>query len=578
MRIGELFVMNGLINEEQLEQALKQQVHTRKKLGEILIDKGLITERQLVEVLEFQLGFPVVNMFETALDMSTVQLIPETLARKHCVIPIERKNGKIKVAMVDPLNYDAIEEIRMATNMSVQPVIAIRSEVEQAITRNYGLKESVEELMVDLDKLEFGKDEEQEANDQGSPIVKLVNQIIQSAVQQRASDIHVDPQEKQLIVKYRIDGILRTEKALPKHMQGVLTARLKIISKLNIAERRLPQDGRIQMQVDNRRIDIRVSTLPTVHGESVVLRILDQSAGIKKTAELGLSASNQVKFEKMIQKPNGIILITGPTGSGKTSTLYSALGTLNGDDVKIITVEDPVEYRMAGVTQVQVNSQIGLTFASGLRSILRQDPNIVMVGEVRDAETAEIAVRASLTGHLVLSTIHTNSAVSTISRLVDMGIDSYLIASSLSCVVAQRLVRRVCKECAQLVPAREDEARLLEIHGLHGRIEERLAHTGTGGGAFRTGSIKPLDGGVKVMRGRGCGTCNKTGYRGRIALHEVLVLDEPLRKLIVQNRPVSEIEQHLAQHGYQNMLFDGLLKVREGHTSVEEVLKAVSED
>jgi type IV pilus assembly protein PilB len=576
MRIGELFVMNGLITEEQLEEALKQQVHTRKKLGEILIEKGLITERQLVEVLEFQLGFPVVNMYETPLDMNTVQLIPESLARKHCVIPIERKNGKIKVAMVDPLNYDAIEEIRMATNMSVQPVIAIRSEVEQAITRNYGLKESVEELMVDLDKLEF-KDEEQEANDQGSPIVKLVNQIIQSAVQQKASDIHVDPQEKQLIVKYRIDGVLRTEKALPKHMQGVLTARLKIISKLNIAERRLPQDGRIQMQVDNRRIDIRVSTLPTVHGESIVLRILDQSAGIKKMAELGLSDANLAKFEKMIQRPNGIILITGPTGSGKTSTLYSALNQLNGEDVKIITVEDPVEYRMAGVTQVQVNSQIGLTFASGLRSILRQDPNIVMVGEIRDAETAEIAVRASLTGHLVLSTIHTNSAVSTISRLIDMGIDSYLIASSLSCVVAQRLVRRVCRECAQQVPAREEERRLFEAHGLLGHEEQKLANTGTSG-IFRMAASKPGDGTLMVTRGKGCGTCNKTGYRGRIALHEVLVVDEPLRRLIVQNRPLNELEQHLAQQGFQSMLVDGLMKVRNGSTTTEEVLKAVSDE
>ncbi|NQX59079.1 GspE/PulE family protein [Paenibacillus qinlingensis] len=576
MRIGELFVMNGLITEDQLEQGLKQQVHTRKKIGEILIDKGLITERQLVEVLEFQLGFPVVNMFETQLDMQTVQLIPETLARKHCVIPIERKNGKIKVAMVDPLNYGAIEEIRMATNMSVQPVIAIRSEVEQAITKNYGMKESVDELMVDLDKIEI-KDEESEANDQGSPIVKLVNQIIQSAVQQRASDIHVDPQEKQLIVKYRIDGVLRTEKALPKHMQGVLTARLKIIAKLNIAERRLPQDGRIQMQVDNRRIDIRVSTLPTVHGESIVLRILDQSAGVKKIAELGLSDANLVKFDKMIQKPNGIMLISGPTGSGKTSTLYSALGQLNGDDVKIITVEDPVEYRMNGVTQVQVNSQIGLTFASGLRSILRQDPNIVMVGEVRDAETAEIAVRASLTGHLVLSTIHTNSAVSTISRLVDMGIDSYLIASSLSCIVAQRLVRRVCRECAAQVPAREDEMKLLETHGLLSGTEQQLAGTGTGVVVPMT-SPRATDKPVMVTRGKGCGTCNKTGYRGRIAVHELLVVDEPLRSLIVQNRPVSELEQHLMKNGFKNMLYDGLLKIRQGHTTIEEVLKAVADE
>ncbi|WP_438448154.1 GspE/PulE family protein [Gorillibacterium sp. sgz5001074] len=573
MRIGELLVMNGLITEEHLEQVLKQQVHTKKKLGEILIDKGLITERQLVEVLEFQLGFPVVNMFETALDVATVQLIPEALARKHCVIPIDKKNGKIKVAMADPLNYDAIEEIRLATGMSVQPLIAIRSEVEQAITRNYGMKESLDELMEDLSKLD-GKDEEQEAQDQGSPIVKLVNQIIQSAVQQKASDIHIDPQEKQVVVKYRIDGVLRTEKSLPKHMQGVLTARMKIIAKLNIAERRLPQDGRIQMQLDNKKIDIRVSTLPTVNGESVVLRILDQSAGIKRVADLGFSEHNLSGFEKMIQRPHGIVLITGPTGSGKTSTLYSALGQLNTDDVKIITVEDPVEYRMQGVTQVQVNSQVGLTFASGLRSILRQDPNIVMVGEIRDTETAEIAVRASLTGHLVLSTIHTNSAVSTISRLIDMGIDPYLIGSSLSCVVAQRLVRRVCKECAEVVPAREDEARLLEAHGL---VEEPQKLVGTGTmGFFRKETVHEHR--VMVTRGRGCGTCNKTGYSGRLAVHEVLVIDEPLRRLIVQNRPVNELEAHLRETGYKRMIYDGLLKVKSGQTTTDEVLKAVSDD
>jgi type IV pilus assembly protein PilB len=574
MRIGELLVMNGLITEEQLEQGLKQQVHTKKKLGEILIEQNLITERQLVEALEFQLGFPVVNIFETTLDINAVQMISEALARKHCVIPIEKRNGKIKVAMSDPLNYDAIEEIRMATGMSVQPLIAVRSEVEQAITRNYGMKESVEELMEDLTKLE-GKDEEQEAQDQGSPIVKLVNQIIQSAVQQKASDIHIDPQEKQIIVKYRIDGVLRTEKALAKSMQGVLTARMKIIAKLNIAERRLPQDGRIQVQVENRRIDIRMSTLPTVHGESIVLRILDQSAGLKKVAELGLSEPNLAVFERMIRKPNGIVLITGPTGSGKTSTLYSALSELNTDSVKIITTEDPVEYRMSGVTQVQVNSQIGLSFAASLRSILRQDPNIVMVGEIRDSETAEIAVRASLTGHMVLSTIHTNSAVSTISRLIDMGIDPYLIASSLSCIVAQRLVRRVCRECGESVPAGENDRKLLLAHGLLEADGSKLADA-VGVGFFRREPAQPAP--VMLMRGRGCGVCNKTGYSGRLAVHEVLSMDEPLRRLIAQNRPINEMEAYLAEIHYKNMMYDGLSKVKSGLTTTEEVLKAVSDD
>ena len=477
MRLGELLVMNGLITEQQLEEVLKEEANSKQKLGELMVARGWITERQLLEALEFQLGFPVVNMSEVTLDETAVQLITEQQAQKYSVIPIERKNGKLKVAMVDPLNYDAIEEIRMATGMSVMPCIATRSEIEQAIARHYGMNESVDELLGDMGDLEM-KDEEEEARDQDSPIVKLVNQIIQSAVLQKASDIHIDPQEKQVLIRYRVDGVLHNEKVLPKHMHGVLTARLKIISKLNIAEKRLPQDGRIQLRMNQQRIDIRVSILPTVFGESIVLRILDQSAGVKKIDELGLADRNAEKFKQAIRRPNGIILISGPTGSGKTSTLYSVMQELNDEEVKIITVEDPVEFRMDGIMQVQVNSQVGLTFASGLRSILRQDPNIIMVGEIRDAETAEIAVRSSLTGHLVLSTIHTNSAIGTLSRLVDMGIDPYLIASSLSCVVGQRLVRRVCRECASQVPAQEKELRILQKYRLIGQGIQAVAQIG----------------------------------------------------------------------------------------------------
>ncbi|HEX7056018.1 MAG TPA: ATPase, T2SS/T4P/T4SS family [Bacilli bacterium] len=568
MRLGELLIMHGLITELQLDEALKLQVSSKKKLGEILIELGYLTERQLVEVLEFQLGFPAVNLFETVMDLGAVQSITEALAKKHCVIPIKRRNGKLVVAMADPLNYEAIEEIRLATGMSVQPTIATRSEIEQGIMKHYGMQESVEEVMEDMDGIEYS-DAEEEAQNQSSPIVKLVNQIIQAAVQQRASDIHFDPQEKQILIRYRIDGVLQTEKTLSKNMQGVLTARLKIIAKLNIAERRLPQDGRIQMQIDGRKIDIRVSTLPSVHGESIVLRLLDQSSGIKKISDLGLSETNFHKFAKMIRKPNGIILISGPTGSGKTSTLYSALHELNDKEVKIITIEDPVEYRLDGITQVQVHAQVGLTFSSGLRSILRQDPNIVMVGEMRDTETAEIAVRASLTGHLVLSTIHTNSAVSTISRLIDMGIDSYLIASSLNCVVAQRLVRRLCPECCHTVEAGEDERRLFAAYGLLKRESD-----GESAGQVRTMAETQLF----VKRTRGCSHCNKTGYKGRIALHEVLVIDETLRRLIAQNLPVDELTAHAKKAGFQTMMQDGLQKALAGKTSVEEVLKAVSDD
>ncbi len=571
MRIGELLIANGIITQEQLEEALQKQAHTRKKLGEILIDLGYISERQLVEVLEFQLGFPAVNMFDTPIDMAAAQMISESVAKKYSMIPIANKNGKLRVVMADPLNYDALEQLRLSTGMTVQPVIAIKSEIEQAISRNYGMQDSVEELLDDIDPMDG--EAEQEALNQESPVVKLVNQMIQAAVLQKASDIHVDPQEKQIMIRYRVDGVLHTEKTLPKSMQGLLTARLKIIAKLNIAERRLPQDGRIQMQIEHKRIDIRVSTLPTVHGESVVLRILDQSSGIKKMSELSLSEPNLAKFEKMIQRPNGIVLISGPTGSGKTSTLYSVLHRLNGPEEKIITVEDPVEYRMDGVTQVQVNAQIGLTFASGLRSILRQDPNIVMVGEIRDSETAEIAVRASLTGHLVLSTIHTNGAVNTLTRLIDMGIDPYLIASSLNCVVAQRLVRRVCRECAYSTPAKEEELALFEQHG--------LLQQGSGqkiSGIMESVVRKITDSKPQIIRGKGCGTCNKTGYKGRIAIHEVLVVDEPLRRLISQNTAVNELQRHVQEHGFHSLLYDGLFKVSEGITTPEEIMKAVSDE
>jgi len=572
MRFGELLVSNGLITEEQLEEALRQQTHYKKKLGSQLLDLGFLTERQLVEALEFHLGFPSVSLFETQIEPSVLSLITEAVARKHYVIPFKRTNGKLVVAMEDPLNYDAIEEIRLSANMSVQPVIATRSEIEQAISRYYGMQDSVQELMEEMEIEDSYGGDEQDAQSNNSPIGKLVNQIIYGAVVQRASDIHIEPLEKQVIIRYRVDGVLHQEKLLSKQMQGVLIARLKIIAKLNIAERRIPQDGRIQMQVESRRIDIRMSTLPTVHGESVVLRILDQTAGVKKISDLGLSESNLVKFEKVIQRPNGIALISGPTGSGKTSTLYTVLNRLHGTDVKIITVEDPVEYRMDGVNQVQVNTQVGLTFASGLRSILRQDPNIVMVGEIRDTETAEIAVRASLTGHLVLSTIHTNSAISTISRLIDMGIEPYLIASSLNCVVAQRLVRRTCRECAAHVPIREDERRQLEELGLIGQLSN--AQSGTFGSPIAV--VK--DSTIMMTRGRGCSACNKTGFKGRLAIQEVLVIDEDLRRAIAKNRPLDELRAAAVNRGFTTMMHDGMSKALTGLTTADEVWKAVADE
>lgn len=567
MRFGELMVSQGLITREQLEECLRLQVQEKKKLGAVLVACGYATERQIAEVLEFQLGYPSVSLFDGGLDEASVRLIPEALARKHGVIPVRKSGDALLLAMEDPLDYNAIEDVRLAAGMAVKPVIATRTEIEQAISRWYGLQDSVEEMMIELAQ-PLEEDAGKEAHDESSPVVRLVNQIIQNAVVQQASDIHIEPQEGRVLVRFRVDGALRTEKQLPKHMQDVLTARIKILARLNIAERRLPQDGRIQLKSGARKMDIRVSTLPGVHGESIVLRILDQSAGLKKLAELGFSERHRQLFEQALQRPNGIVLITGPTGSGKTSTLYSALQQLNRPDVKIVTVEDPVEYGLEGITQVQVHAAIGLTFAAGLRSILRQDPNIVMVGEIRDAETAEIAVRASLTGHLVLSTVHTNSAVATIGRLADMGVEPYLVASSLACIVAQRLVRRVCRDCAVQVPMREEERQLFAACGM--MPGHRLEAAG-GGQAVAEPSPSPM-----LKRGQGCVNCNNTGYKGRMAVHEVLKVDEGLRRLIARNADADAIRRHAREKGFRTMLEDGLGKVLAGLTTTEELLRSVA--
>ncbi|MBO9609405.1 MAG: type II/IV secretion system protein [Paenibacillaceae bacterium] len=556
MKSGELFMQSGTVSQRQLEEAIGRQRLNKKRLGETLLEMGVITERQLIDMLESQLGLPSVRLYDYPIDRKAATAITEACARKHTVIPIERSGNRLKLAMADPLNYEAIEEVRRLTGATVQPVIAARSEIDDAIRSHYRLEQSTGEWLEEIAPAAKEPAAEETADEATGPVVRLVQQMIQSAVLQKASDIHIDPQEKQVAVRYRIDGMLQTEKLLPKSMQGMLTARLKIMARLNIAERRLPQDGRIHMQLDRHMIDIRVSTLPTVNGESVVLRILDQSAGIKKIGELQFSETNEKLFARAIRKPYGLILISGPTGSGKTSTLYSALGELNRPDVKIVTVEDPVEYNLEGVSQVHVNTQIGLTFTVGLRSILRQDPNIVMVGEVRDTETAEIVVRASLTGHLVLSTIHTNNALSAVHRLVDMDVDRYLIAPSLACVVGQRLVRKVCAACARPVPAREDELRLFEANGLRGNPDEPL----------------------HVLKGRGCGACGQSGYSGRLAIQEVLAIDDTLRRFIIQRRPVEEMEQHLREIGFVTMMADGLRKAREGQTTVEEVLKAIADE
>lgn len=543
-KLGDLLFESGLISQEQLQQALTEQNKTKRKLGDVLIAQGFITEQQLIEVLELQLGIPHVSLFKYQIDPAITQIIPESMAKRYQVLPFMKDGSKLTVAMVDPLDYFAIEDLRMSTGFRIEPAISSRDELQRAIAHYYGLRDSMSLMMGELPSQD--EIEETEITDEASPIVRLVNQMIQQAVHLKASDIHVDPGESDVVIRYRIDGVLRTERHIPKQMQGFMTARLKIMAKLNIAERRLPQDGRIKLQFDLKMVDIRVSSLPTMHGEKIVLRLLDLSTGVKPIEQLGFDPQNAVWFREMIEQPYGILLITGPTGSGKTTTLYSALNLLNTESSNVITIEDPVEYQLEGVNQVQVNPAIGLTFASGLRSILRQDPNIVMVGEIRDDETAEIAVRASLTGHLVLSTIHTNDAVSTVMRLRDMGIEPYLIASSLIGIVAQRLVRRICPDCKESYIPTDQEQIVLQSQG----VKVNVLH-----------------------RGKGCGNCNHTGYRGRVAIQEVLKIDQMLRRIITEGAAIEEIRAAAKAQHMVTLMTDGLNKVTEGVTTIQEVMR-----
>lgn len=547
-RLGDLLVDAGLITEQQLQATLETK-NEDEKLGDALLREGYITEQQLIEALEFQLGIPHINILQYPIEQDVIQLVPRELAKRHQALPFRKEGNKLYVAMADPMDYFAIEEIRMATGFQIVPGIATKDALFRMITKYYDLQESIEEVLDDFSPEE--EIEESGITDDDSPIVRMVNQIITNAVAQRASDIHFDPQETEVAVRYRVDGILKTERSLPKYMQNTLTARIKIMGNLDITENRIPQDGRIKMHVNFRPIDIRLSTLPSVYGEKIVMRILDISSSLGQLDKVGFSEENLETFKSMIEKPNGIVLVTGPTGSGKSSTLYAALNHLNREEVNIITIEDPVEYQLQGVNQVQVKEEVGMTFASGLRSILRQDPDIIMIGEIRDQETAEIAIRASLTGHLVLSTLHTNSATAALTRLIDMGIEPFLISSSLTGVVGQRLVRRVCRDCAR---KEEPTSREIEI--------------------FRNAGLEI----ETIQRGAGCSSCGMTGYRGRLAIHEVLLIDDHIKELIMQQSSFVEIQNYVKEKGMKFLLDDGLAKVTQGLTTTEEVLRVASLD
>jgi len=542
-RLGDLLVEAGLISEDQLQSTLKEK-SPGQKLGDALLQRGYITEQQLIEVLEFQLGIPHISLYRYPFDTKLFNLISKETAKRNRLIPLKKEGDKLFVAMADPMDFFAIDDLRLSTGFQIETAIATKDDILRAINKYYEIDEGFEELMGDLPDHDPAKEEKMNADD--SPVVRLVNQLLSNATSMKASDIHIDPQETKVVIRYRIDGVLRTERVLPKHMQSLLTARIKIMANLDITEHRIPQDGRIKVNLEFHPIDLRVSTLPTVFGEKIVLRILDLGSSLNDITKLGFNKLNLKRFSDMIEKPTGIVLITGPTGSGKSSTLYAALNKLNSEEVNIITVEDPVEYQLEGINQIQVNANVGMTFAAGLRSILRQDPNIIMVGEIRDKETVEVAIRASLTGHLVLSTIHTNDSLGTVTRLLDMGVEPFLVASSLSGIVAQRLVRRVCRDCAEDQPATKREIEIFAKRGM--KID-------------------------KIVRGRGCSSCNMTGYKGRIAIHEVLVINDDMRRVIMNGESFTKLRELAIKAKTIFLIDDGLLKVKQGLTTTEEILR-----
>jgi type IV pilus assembly protein PilB len=563
-RLGDLLVAEGLITQEQLQRALAEQKGTAEKLGTILVRLNYLTEEQLIGFLSRQYGIPSVTLSQMEVDPEVLQLVPAAIAKKYEVLPVKRVGNTLTVAMADPTNVFALDDIAFMTNLQVLPVVASQAAIRKAIERHYEAQTAaMTDVLSELSSeamsaaVEVLEDEEagskvdvielKESADE-APVVKLVNMVLVDAIQRGASDIHFEPYEKVFRVRFRIDGVLHEMLSPPKRLEPAILSRLKIMANLDIAERRLPQDGRIKLRYNGREIDFRVSTLPTIFGEKAVLRILDKEALKLDLTQLGFDPWSLEQFQKAIHQPYGMILITGPTGSGKTTTLYSAIHTINSPELNIMTAEDPVEYNLKGVNQVQINEAVGRTFATVLRSFLRQDPDVILVGETRDLETAQIAIRAALTGHLVFSTLHTNDCPSTVARLVDMGIPPFLVASALLLVLAQRLGRRVCKDCRQPYEADEDS---LVPYG----------HVSQGRGR------------VVLYKGRGCPTCNFTGLKGRVALYEVMPITQELRDMILKNAPTAELRRVAISQGMKTLRQAGLLKVLEGVTTVEEVLR-----
>ncbi len=547
-RIGDILQKEGIISESQLKEALKNK-KSDERLGETLVRLQMSTEMQILKALEASSGVQRISLANFTIDGYVLSLVEEAFCRRNNVIPLRIEGNKLMFATFDPLDFAVVEELRMITGYQPKAYSAPKNDIITQIEKYYGFTRTLEALGVKQNIIDEKTIEDSDDTDE-TPMVKLVNQILTSAVFQRASDIHIDPLDDKTLVRYRVDGVLDTVREFPIKIHNQMISRIKVMSGMDITETRIPQDGRIQTLIQQKNLDLRISTLPTVRGEKVVMRILDLSGQMNNITALGLNRKEETEIRRMISQPNGIVLVSGPTGSGKTTTLYACLYELNSPNVNIVTVEDPVEIKMAGINQVQVHPDVDLTFAKALRSILRQDPNIIMIGEIRDVETAEISIRASLTGHLVLSTIHTNNAIKTITRLLDMEIEPFLIASSLSGIVSQRLVRRLCPECSYEEDATHSEMAVFEKHGME---------------------VK------KLKRAKGCPSCNYKGFAGRVGIFEVLPISKDMEKLISDNAPMSEMEQLAKKEGLVTILESGLEKIKAGITTLEEVLKVANE-
>ncbi|AHF07435.1 GspE/PulE family protein [Desulfitobacterium metallireducens] len=564
-RLGEILIAGGLITPQQLEEALTAQKSLGLRLGEVLINQGLVTEENILHTMQRQLGLTTIDLSRIVVQEKILNLLPESVIRKYNVVPVDLANGALMVAMNDPTDYYALDDLRLAAGMIVRPVLAKAVDISRAIDRYYGKSEAAKAARDFVrqtgmsqvaaasqgDVATVNSFVRAEEEDEATPIIRFLNTIIENAVSNVTSDIHIEPMEEEMRVRFRIDGVLREIMRVPNNMAAPVVSRIKIMANLNIAEKRLPQDGRIAYMVGNRFIDLRVSIMPTMYGEKVVMRILDKSAVVLDKEALGIEGHDLELFDDLISKAYGIILVTGPTGSGKTTTLYTMLNQLNTEEKNIITLEDPVEYNFQGVNQTQVNTKAGLTFANGLRSILRQDPDIIMVGEMRDNETAEIAIRAALTGHLVLSTIHTNDAASAITRLVDMDIEPFLISASLIGVVSQRLIRKICPNCVKEYQANNNEKRLLGI---------------------------PEYENLTLKKGMGCNACHGSGYKGRIAIFEFMSLQAGHRQLIDNRATADELREYAVSQSMNTLQKAAATKVLAGISTVDELLRVAFVD